>query len=93
MVEHKQHKRQHFIKQSYLKYCEITSFWGHNILWFDDDKHLNSWIFKLNTQLQCIKLNQHFVGILNSWIVLPTKNTKFNVQQLKKDFTVNVKMG
>jgi len=33
------------------------------------------------------KLNQHFVGILNSWIVLPTKYTKLNVQQIKKIFT------
>jgi len=35
-------------------------------------------------QITCIfnitKVNKYFVGILNSWIVLPTKYTKLNVQ-------------
>jgi len=36
-----------------------------------------------------IKLNQHFFGILNLWIVLPTKYMKLNVPWKKKhDFTV-----
>ena len=29
------------------------------------------------------KVNEYFVGILNSWIALPTKNTKLNVQRVK----------
>jgi len=29
------------------------------------------------------KVNNYFVGILNLWIALPTKNTKLNVQRMK----------
>ena len=38
----------------------------------------------VNFQIICttIKLNQFFVGILNLWIVLSTKYTKLNVQQI-----------
>jgi len=52
-------------------------------MWFDDDGHnrglWNLSIFKFNKQL----LNQHFIRILNSWIALPTKNSKLNVQRTK----------
>ena len=34
------------------------------------------------------KVNEYFVGILNSWIALPTKNTKFKCPTSKNDFTV-----
>ena len=34
--------------------------------------------------LYITKVNKYFIGILNSWIVmLPTKYTKLNVQQIK----------
>jgi len=33
--------------------------------------------------LKITKVNKYFVGILNSWIVLLTKYTKLNVQQIK----------
>jgi len=36
--------------------------------------------FKL---LNITKVNKYFVGILNSWNVIPTKYTKINVQQIK----------
>jgi len=62
-------------------FCEIILFHGHKILLFDDDRHvrghLNLWTFKLNTT---IYLNQHIIGILNLWIVVPMKYTKLNVQ-------------
>jgi len=43
------------IQTKTMTYCEIILFRAHKISWFDDDGqvrgHLNSWIFKLNTQL------------------------------------------
>ena len=52
-----------------------------NFLWFDDcghvRGHLNSWILNyINYYL----MNKYFVGILNSWIDMPTK---LNVQRIK----------
>jgi len=37
-------------------------------------------------------VNKYFVGILNSWIVIPTEYTKINVQQIKmiSRYVVNV---
>ena len=35
-----------------------------------------------------IKFNQRFVGIVNSWIVIPTKYTKLNVQRIKKIYNM-----
>ena len=65
-------------------YCEIISFHGHEISWFDNDGHvrgilMNSWI---SNYINITKVNTYFVGILNSWIALPTKNMK-NVQQIE----------
>ena len=52
--------------------------------------HLDSWIFiKHSTFI----LNQNSVKILNLWIVLPTKYTKLNVQQIKMILKYNAPIG
>jgi len=40
-------------------------------------------ILLISIFLNIAKMNKYFVGILNSWIALPTKDTKFNVQPKK----------
>jgi len=49
------------------------------------DMNVVTWIS--NNKQYLIK---YFVGMLNSWIVIPTKYTKLNVQQIKVDFTVYI---
>jgi len=69
-------------------FCKIILFYGHEMSWFDDDEqvrgHMNTWIVKYTLNYQITELNKYFVGILNSWIVLPTKYTTLNVEQLKR---------
>ena len=51
-------------------------------MWFDDDGHVGGHFGIRGFQiiLNTTKVNKYFVGILNLWIVLPTKYTKLNVQ-------------
>ena len=44
---------------------------------------LDTWIRGFKNIHKITKVNTCFVGILNSWIALPTKNTKYNVQWIK----------
>ena len=41
------------------------------------------WTLEFQIIHSITKLNKFFVGILNSWIALPMKNTKLNVQRIK----------
>jgi len=74
---------------TYSIYCEIILFCGHEhfVVWW---WWTCSWTL-INSQIKhaTVNINQYFVGILNSWIVLPTKYTKLNIQQtkMKNDFT------
>jgi len=71
--------------------CEIILICGHNISWLDDDaRWACSWTTEfMDFQIKhtTIKFNQHFIGLLYSWIVLLRKNTKLNVQRIN-DSTV-----
>ena len=51
-------------------YCEIISFHGHKILWFEYDGHVRANLI-------------YIVWILNLCIVLPIKDEKLNVQGIK----------
>jgi len=44
---------------------------------------VDSWILGFQIIRNITKVNNYNVGILNLWITLPTKNTEFNVQQIK----------
>jgi len=65
-------------------YCEIILFCGHEISWFDDIWHVvDTVIRELKIICNISEGNNYFVEILNSWVALPTKYTKVNVQWIK----------
>jgi len=47
------------------------------------DMFVDTWIRGFQLKSNITKVNKYFVGILNSWIALPMKNTKSNIHQLK----------
>jgi len=47
------------------------------------DMLVDTWICRFQIMFNITKVNKYFVGILNSWIALPKKDTKSNVQQIK----------
>jgi len=56
-----------------------TKFRGLTII----DMFEDSWLCGFLNIYKTTKLNKYFIGILNLCIVLPTQNTKLNVQQIK----------
>ena len=44
------------------------------------DMLVDTWICEFSNNTQNTKVNKYFIGILNSWILRPTKYIKFNVQ-------------
>ena len=66
--------------RTYLYIVKSLNFIGTNS-WFDDNEHvsghLNSWILKL--ECNNTALNNYYVGILNSWIAIPTRYTKLKL--------------
>jgi len=51
---------------------------------------VDTWIRGFQIILNITKVNKYVVGILNSWIVLPTKYTKLNVQQIRGFHSMNM---
>jgi len=47
------------------------------------DMFMDTWICGFQIILNIIKVNKYFVGILNLWIVLPSKYSQLNVQWIK----------
>jgi len=45
------------------------------------DMFVDTWIYGLQIKHNITKVNNYFVGILNSWIALQMKYSKLNVQQ------------
>jgi len=65
-------------------YCEIIYFMGtkfHGLTTMD--MFMYTWICGFQILFNITKVNKYFVEILSSWIALPTKYTKLNVQQIK----------
>ena len=56
--------------------CDIILFQGHENLWLTFmlmDMFRTLELVYFQTKQTTIQLNQHFLGIINSWIVLPMK--------------------
>jgi len=58
-----------------------TKFCGLTIVVFD--MFVDTWILVFQIICNITEENKYFVGILNSWIVRPTKYTKLNVQRIE----------
>ena len=55
----------------------------NNFILMTMDMIVDIWIHWFETIFNIIKGNKYFIGILNSWIALPAKDMKLNVQRIK----------